>query len=169
MVNYVGMPNYVDTLKEIRRVSERVLAERESIFRTEVENPAHGGGSQALACGHAAVDGFMTSNMRHLFIIASSTLEVCGELYWSEFTKSDAIAEAICVEAEELLGCSVTVERIGDNGDEDVGYELISDCGNFCFAVRLEGLMWRVYELPISTHNRPLKNVKELIDAQRRD
>lgn len=160
MANYVGMPNYVDTLKEIRRVSERALAERESIHCAGVENAVHGGSSHALGCGHAAVDGFMTSNMRHLFNLACSTLKVCGELYWSKFTKPDAIAETVRAEVEELLGCAVTWVCVGDSGETDIGYELISEKGNFCFAVRLEGSMWRVYGLKCG---QPLKNVGELI------
>jgi len=140
------MPNYVDTLKEIRRVSERALAERSKY------------GSHAAMCGH------LEANMIHLRILASSTLKVCGELYWSKVTKPEDIARSIADDIADELKCHVKVERTGDNGDEDIGFELVTgEHGNFCFAVRLEGLMWRVYKLPIDKCSQPLKNVGELI------
>lgn len=148
------MPNYVDALKHIRRVSERALAERDGVFKEYDDT----------ACGYAAVSGLMTAVMREITSEASSTLKVCGELYWSKFTKPDTIADVILTEAKELLGCAATWICVGDSGETDIGYELISAKGNFCFAVRLEGLMWRVYGLPINKCSQPLKNVKELID-----
>ncbi len=153
MVDYVGMPNYVDALKEIRRGSEKALAERGKVFNEYGDT----------ACGYAAVSTLMTLAVRRIASEASSTLKVCGELYWSKFTKPDAVAETVRAEAEELLGCAVKWVCVGDSGETDIGYELISAKGNFCFAVRLEGLMWRVYSLPIDKCSQPLKNVGELI------
>ncbi len=148
------MVNYVDTLKEVRRVSESALAERDSVFEEYDDT----------ACGYAAVSGLMTSVMREIASQASSTLEVCGELYWSKFTQPDDIAREIANELINLLKCPVVVGRTGDNGDEDIGYEFITiKHGSFCIAVVLEGLMWRVYSLPISKCNKPLRNVGELI------
>lgn len=102
--------------------------------------------------------GTMTAYLKQILWHANNALDLY-EWCWAS-TKPNAIAEVVRTEAEELLGCTVTVECIGD---EDIGYELISKKGNFCFAVRLEGPMWRVYSLPIGKYNRPLKNVKELV------
>jgi hypothetical protein len=136
------MVGYTEALKFIKRDAERALS---STVRPE----------------HQV--GMMTANLRQILYHADNALDLYNWC-WVGSTESVDIAREVADEVADALNCQVLVEYIGDNGDKDVGYELVTmERGNFCIAIVLEGVIWRVYNECPERHPVPLKNVKELV------
>ena len=66
--------------------------------------------------------------------------DVCGEyatvhhVEIEEITLADDIARSVGEEVAELLGQTVFVNPIGDNGSDDRGYEIVDVSGKRCIA-----------------------------------
>lgn len=66
----------------------------------------------------------------------------------NEVTSADDIARAIGDEIAEIVGQMVFVNPIGDNGDDDRGYEIVNANGKRCIAdigiMRTDGV-WEIF------------------------
>lgn len=116
----------------------------------------------------------VTDQIKHYL---KSEPQVCGEhakvLSYDvhETTTVDDIASSVKDEVEEIIGDELHVTRIGDNGDEDVGYEIMSKNSKrnvLDIGIMFKGGCWNVVA-DTSDGDVPLDDIYDVIDKMKKE